>query len=216
MTWATAVVVVAAFLVSPLLAGWTIGLTTDPPTPRAPWWRPRPVSVQRLVAVAAVAAVLAACATGDDPLLAWWLFATGGTVLCVVDAEHYLLPARLVHPLSVAVLAVLAVTAAVAGEPDRLVRAVLAGALVGAGWFAVAFLAPSAMGLGDVRVAALTAGLLGWAGWSTVLAGQLAAFGFAAVTAVVLTATHPRGRGRSMQVPIGPALILGAILATWL
>ena len=72
------------------------------------------------------------------------------------------------------------------GEPDRLLRAVLAAAVVGAGWFAVAFLAPSAMGLGDVRVAALAAGLLGWTSWSAVLAGQLAAFGLAVVTAGIL------------------------------
>ena len=52
--------VVAAVLVSPLLAAWTVGLTTDPDTARAPWWRPRPVSAPRLVTVAAVAAVLAA------------------------------------------------------------------------------------------------------------------------------------------------------------
>ena len=57
---------------------------------------------------------------------AWWLFAAGGAVLCVVDAEHHLLPARFVYPLAAAVLVVLAVTAAVTGEPDRLLRAVLA------------------------------------------------------------------------------------------
>ena len=78
-----------------------------------------------------------------------------------------------------------------AGEPDRLLRAVLAAAVVGGGWFAVAFLAPPAVGLGDVRVAALAAGLLGWTSWPAVLAGQLAAFGLAAVTAGIIAATSP-------------------------
>ena len=169
-----------------------------------------------MVTVAAVAVVLAAGAAGGDPIFAWWLFATGGAVLCVTDAQHHLLPARLVYPLAATVLAVLAVTAAVTGEPERLLRALLAAAAVGAGWFAVAFLAPSALGLGDVRVAALAAGLLGWTSWSAVLAGQLAAFALAVVTAGILAITDRRVRYRAMQVPMGPALIIGAILVTWL
>src|SRR6478735_8751347 len=217
MSWAAVLVsVIAAVLVSPLLAGWTVGLTTDPAVASAPWWRPRLASTPRLVTVAGVAACLAAGAASGEPLVAWWVFAVGGAVLCVVDAEHHLLPARLVYPLAGAVLAVLAVTAAVSGEPDRLLRSILAGALVGAGWFAVAFLAPSALGLGDVRVAALAAGLLGWTSWTAVLAGQLAAFGLAVVTAGILAATRPRERRRATQVPMGPALIVGAILVTWL
>jgi leader peptidase (prepilin peptidase)/N-methyltransferase len=215
MTWVVLPVsVVTAVLVSPLLAGWTVGLTTNPATAPAPWWRPRPVSLPRLATVAGVAAALVAGAAGD-PLVAWWLFATGGAVLCIVDAEHHLLPARLAYPLAAAILVALAVTAALTGDTDRFLRAVIAAAVVGAGWFAIAFLAPSAMGLGDVRVAALAAGLLGWTSWPAVLAGQFAAFALAVVTAGILAITRPRERGRGMQVPMGPALILGAILATW-
>ena len=121
MTWATGLVsVLAAITVSPLLAAWTVGLTTDPATlerrggihggclPTAwsssrPWprsWPPAPPAV--------------------TPAPAWWLFATGGAVLCVVDAQHHLLPARMVYPLAAAVLAVLVLAAVLAGEPDRL------------------------------------------------------------------------------------------------
>ena len=208
--------VVAALLLSPLLAAWTVGLTTDPLTDAVPWWRPRPVSARRLATVAGVAAALAAGAAPGNPPLAWWVFAAGGAVLCVVDAEHHLLPRRIVHPLAAAVLTVLAVTAVVTGEPDRLARAVIAAAAVGAAWLAIAFLAPAAMGPGDVRVAALTAGLLGWTSWPAVLAGQLAAFGLAVVTAGILAATHPLVTARAMQVPMGPALIASAALVTWL
>ncbi|MGS0685101.1 prepilin peptidase [Nakamurella sp. GG22] len=208
--------VVAAILVSPLLAAWTVGLTIDPDLARGPWWRPRSVSAARLATVALVVAVLAAAAAGGDPILAWWLFATGGAVCCVTDAQQHLLPARLVYPLAVAVLAMLTLTAAVTGQPDHLVRALLAAAAVGAGWFAVAFLAPSALGLGDVRVAALAAGLLGWTSWSGVLTGQLAAFGLAVVTAGILAIADRRVPYRAMQIPMGPALIIGAILVTWL
>ena len=120
MLWvAASVSMIAAILLSPLLAGWTVGLTTDPGTALGPWWRPRSVSAPRLVTVAGVAAVLAGGAAGGEPFAAWWLFAAAGAVLCVIDAEHHLLPARLVYPLAGALLAVLAVTAAMTGEPDR-------------------------------------------------------------------------------------------------
>ena len=218
MTWATGIVSgLAAVAVSPLLATWTVGLTADRDAD-VPWWHPRRVSAHRLVVVAAVATVLAGSAAGGTPSAAWWLFAAGGTVLCVVDAQHHLLPARIVYPLAAAifaVLAVLALTAVTAGEPDRLLRAVLAAAVVGGAWFTVAFLAPPAVGFGDVRVAALAAGLLGWTSWPAVLAGQLAAFGLAAVTAGIIAATGPAA-GRAAQVPMGPALIVGALAAAWL
>ena len=215
MTWVTGIVsVLTAVTVSPLLAAWTVGLSTDTESD-VPWWYPGRISAQRFVVVAAVASVLAACAARGTPLPAWWLFAAGGTVLCVVDAQHHLLPARIVYPLAAAISVAIVLAAVMAGEPDRLLRAVLAAVLLGGGWFTVAFIAPPAVGLGDVQVAALAAGLLGWTGWSSVLAGQLAAFGLAAVTAVVVAATGQRS-GRAAQVPMGPALIVGALAAAWL
>ena len=206
---------VGAVLVSPLLASWTIGLNPDRATSSARWWQPRPVGIQRLILVAAVAAILTAGAAGGVPLTAWWPFAAAGGVLCVIDVQHHLLPGRLVYPLAAVIVVALGVSAAVTSEPERLLRAILAATVVGAVWLAVAFTAPSAMGLGDVRVAALTAGLLGWTSWSAVLTGQLAALFLAAVTAGILSVTAPR-LGRAGQVPMGPALIAGAIVATWL
>jgi leader peptidase (prepilin peptidase)/N-methyltransferase len=205
---------ITALAVSPVLAAWTKGLVSERTALNKSWWHPRRVSKQRLITVACVTAVLAALAAEGTPLPAWWLFAVGGAVLCVIDVEHHLLPARLVYPLAAATAVSLAISAALTGEPDRFIRAVLAAAAVGGGWFLIAFAAPSAMGLGDVRVAALAAGLLGWIGWSAVLAGQLAALGLAVATAGIMTII---ARGRSihaMQVPMGPALIAGGLLVT--
>ena len=207
---------VAAILVSPLLASWTIGLTTDRAASSMPWWQPRPVGARRLILVAAVAAILTAGAAGGDPLVAWWLFAAAGAVLCVVDVEHHLLPARLVYPLAAAVFA----CSRCFGGRWRASRNGCSARFSPPPWSApCGSPSPSPhqprMGLGDVRVAALAAGLLGWTSWSAVLAGQLAAFGLAVVTAAILAITSPRA-GRAMQVPMGPALIAGAILATWL
>lgn len=205
---------VAAVAISPLLAAWTVGLTA--PRGSSPrWWQPRLVAPRRLLAVAVIAALLAVAAAVGAPPPAWWLFAAGGTVLVIVDLEHHLLPARIVYPLATAVAAALGATAIATGKPESLLRAVIAAAVVGAGWFTVAFVSPTAMGLGDVRVASLTAGLLGWMGWTAVLAGQILALGIATLTAGVIAVTTSK-RGRALQVPMGPALVLGALIAGWL
>ena len=53
MTWATGIVsVLTAVTVSPLLAAWTVGLSTDTESD-VPWWHPGRISAQRFVVVAA-------------------------------------------------------------------------------------------------------------------------------------------------------------------
>ena len=214
MDWtATAVTAVAgglaALAVSPVLAGWTGTLTAGTTTR---WWVPGPVSPARWVTTAAPAAVLGAAAAVLAPPPAWWLLGTGGAVLAVVDWRTHKLPARFFYPLAAVVVVVLVGTAAVTGQWAALGRAVIAAGLVGALWFAVAFVSPAAVGMGDIRVAALTAGLLGWLGWPAVLLGQLAAFILGAVTALVIVATG-RDQLTGLRVPMGPALIAGAFLA---
>jgi len=210
-TWPTALgCVAAAVLVSPLLAGWTAAFPAVAGRD-VRWWHRRRVSNQRLLTVVVIAGVLAAFAAGADPVLAWWIFAVGGAVLAVIDTEHHLLPARIVYPLAAILLVVLALSAVVTGEPGRLVRAMLATAVVGVVWFLIAFTAPAALGLGDVRLAALTAGMLGWIGWSAVLAGQVATIGLALATAGVIAVSRT-GLTRNTQVPMGPAFVLGTLL----
>jgi leader peptidase (prepilin peptidase)/N-methyltransferase len=204
----------AAVLVSPLLAAWT-ATGPAPGTHGVPWWRPRRVSPRRLLTVAATAAVLATLAARAVPVPAWWIFAAGGAVLAVIDAEHHLLQARIVYPLGATLFVALVLSAFVTGELDRLIRAVLAVAAVGAVWFVIAFLSPGSMGLGDVRMAALTAGMLGWIGWSAVLTGQLVTIGLALATAGVIALTGS-GSTRAAQVPLGPAFVLGTLLAATL
>jgi len=210
-TWPTTLgCVAAAILASPVLAGWTAAFPGVAGRDMS-WWHWRPVSTARLLTVAAVAAGLAALAAGAAPVPAWWIFAAGGATLAVIDTEHHLLPARIVHPLTAILLGVLALSASVTGEPGRLVRAVLAATLVGVVWFLIAFTAPTALGLGDVRMAALTAGMLGWTGWSAVLAGQVATIGLALTTAGVI-AVSGTGLTRTTQVPMGSAFVFGALL----
>src|SRR6266542_3643005 len=67
------------------------------------------------------------------------------------------------------------------------------------------------MGLGDVKFALVLGLALGWLGWSAVVAGFVGAFllgGLAALGAMLILRV-----GRKTQLPFGPWLALGALLA---
>jgi leader peptidase (prepilin peptidase)/N-methyltransferase len=207
-----AIAAAAALAATPLLASCTVNLAADQ---RHQWWRPRRVSVARWATVVAVAVVFAALGARGVPAAAWWLLAVTGAVLAIVDSETHRLPRRLVGPLAAAELLVLAVTALVADEPQRLVRALLAAAAVAGGYLLLAVAAPSLMGLGDVYLAGITAGLLGWASWTHVLTGQVLIWLLGPIALAAAALTRPTERGWKMQVPMGPALITGALVACW-
>lgn len=211
--WAVLIALVSVAAASPLLAGWSAALA-DGTVQR--WWLPRRTSGGRLAAVAAVAVVLTAGSVAARPYPAWVVLAGVGAVLIVVDAQVHLLPGRLVYPSAAVMTVVLSAAALCSGAADQLLRAVLAAAAVGVFWLIVVFLAPSAIGLGDVRVLALSAGLLGWASWTAVLYGQCLTFIVAGVVALGLAVLKPRQRGRRMPVPMGPAIIIAAVIASWL
>jgi leader peptidase (prepilin peptidase)/N-methyltransferase len=203
----------AAALASPLLAGWSAALAGGQ---IAGWWMPRRVSWPRWAIVAVVAAGLAALAVHGTPRPAWLLIAAGGSVLGIVDMQTHRLPTPLVTGLGIAVAATLTVTAIVRHDPVRLGHSMLAATVVTACWFALALAAPSSLGVGDVWIAGLTAGLLGWSGWMHVLYGQAAAWLLALPLAGVIALARPATRGRRMPIPLGPAIIAGAIAACWL
>jgi len=158
---------------------------------------------------------LTAGSVAARPYPAWVILAAVGAVLIVVDVRVHLLPGRLVYPAAAVITVVLAGIALFDGTGQELLRAVIAAAAVGVFWLIVVFLAPAAMGLGDVRVLALAAGLLGWTSWSAVLYGQCLTFLLAALIAVGLAVFTPQRRGRRMPVPMGPAIIVATVIASW-
>jgi len=210
---ATGVIAAAgAVAASPLLAAWTAALVRD----ERDRWRLRRVSFLRWLVVAAVAAMFAVAGSPGAPSLAWWLLAVTGAVLAIVDSETYRLPARLVGPLAAVEALTLTVLAVVYDEPQRLLRALLAAAAVAGLYFLIALLSPPTMGMGDVYVAGITAGLLGWASWSHVLIGQIIMWLLGPVVLIAVAVARPRSRGMKMHVPMGPALVAGALVACWL
>lgn len=201
----------AALAVSPILArlvDYSGHDISSPPT------QPRNSRHTTLV-VAGSSLALALLASAGHPVAAWWLLATGGAALSIIDLRHHLLPRRIVYPLGAVIAATLIAAAIAVGHYDHLLRAAAAGAVVGGAWLLVKILAPSSVGLGDVRLAALTATLAGWTSWTTVLGGQLSAM-LLGIATVILSPLLTRTRWtRTVAVPMGPALITGALIACW-
>lgn len=131
--------------------------------------------------------------------------------LAVIDLRAKLLPNRITYPALPLVAALLLVASAAEHDLGRMARALEAGGLAGLGFLALVLISPGGLGLGDVKFALVLGLGLGWLGWSAVAAGFVGAFllgGVAALVAVVVLRL-----GRTAQLPFGPWLAAGALLA---
>jgi leader peptidase (prepilin peptidase)/N-methyltransferase len=133
-------------------------------------------------------------------------------VLTVIDLEFKLLPNRVVYPAFVAGWLGLVVAALTDEEPGRLVDAAIGAAIFGGFFFVVAFIVPHGMGGGDVKLAFVLGTFLGYLGApGLVLVGMFLSFLVGGVIGVaVMLAT---GGSRKMQVPFGPFLAVGSVVA---
>ena len=156
---------------------------------------------------AGVVAALLALAFGPVPLLVVLLLAVPlAARLAETDLRTLRLPDRLVGGL--AVLLGLPLTV---GHWPAVPRALAAVAILGLGHLAIALLPGRGLGLGDVKLAAVLAYLLGFAGWPAVLAGAVVPHLITGPIALFLLLTGRAG-GRT-AVPLGPALLAGAVIA---
>ena len=172
-----------------------------------------PIRREQLVVGLLAAAVLGTLATqfGGWALAAYAVVGLGLVVLSWIDLRAHWLP-REVTALTAAAAAPLFVVAALVGhEPHRLLGA-LVGALVALVIMLVIHLVGrGGLGDGDVRLAPLLGMALGWLNLALVPVGLLFGFFAGAVTGLVLIAI---GRaGRRTQVPFGPFLALGTMVA---
>lgn len=121
--------------------------------------------------------------------------------LSVIDAQHRIVPNRIVLP---AAGVVLVTRTLLDPSPEWLL-----GALGAAGFLFLAVLAyPKGLGMGDVKLALLLGAMLGGTVPIALFVGLLAAL----VPAVVLFARHGSA-ARKMAVPLVPFLALGAVVA---
>jgi leader peptidase (prepilin peptidase)/N-methyltransferase len=121
------------------------------------------------------------------------------------------LPDRLTGPAFVGTLALLAVAALTAHQPDRLARAAIGAAALACFYLALCLLRPGQMGLGDAKIAASIGLVLGWTSWQALITGTFAGFALAAVYGGVQMAR--RLATRTSQLPLGPFILLGTLAA---
>ena len=213
-----------ALVVGCSLLGLVVGWYLDPVITRVPLKQPvfgppaddePPVSMTRRVIVTVLTGALfgATAARFDDSwLLPAYLVFTGGLVaLAVIDLETYLLPNRIVYPLTFATLALLAAGTLLEGDFDDYLRGLLAAAIFFVFFFIVNFVAPRAMGFGDVRLSFSLGLSLGVLGWGEAVLGFFLGFFYGAVIGIILIIA--RRRKAKAAIPFGPFLVAGTLTA---
>lgn len=132
-------------------------------------------------------------------------------VLTAIDLEHKLLPNKIVFPAFIVGWLALGATAAIEGDLSPLVGAAVGAAVFGGFLFTIAFIAPAGMGFGDVKLAFVLGTFLGFAGGiGHALTGMFLSFMLGGVLGIALLL---RGRNRKTEVPFGPFLAGGTVLA---
>lgn len=147
-------------------------------------------------------------------LAAYLAAGVAGVLLAAIDLACLRLPDLIVGATSGTVLLLLGSAAAVSGTAaaaQDLLRALAAGLLLSGGYLVLALVPGASMGLGDVKLCALLGLLLGWLSWGAVLLGAALPHLINGPVALALLLT---GRaGRRTALPLGPALLAGALLA---
>jgi leader peptidase (prepilin peptidase)/N-methyltransferase len=147
-------------------------------------------------------------------LPAWLWWALVALLLAVVDLRERVLPNRVLLPGTAVAALLLTAAAAADGTWAALVRALAAAAVSFAVLLAMAVAAPAGLGMGDAKLAGFLGLYLGWLGWPPVLSGLLLGFVLQALIGLALLAA--RRAGRRTELPFGPALLAGALVAALL
>ncbi|MFJ1864381.1 prepilin peptidase [Streptomyces sp. NPDC088097] len=173
---------------------------------------PIPARYPLIEALTAILFVAEALRFGRSEVLpAELVFTAGLLALAACDAEHFLLPRRLIYPTLGLTAVCLLAAAAVTGQWHRFGVTAACGAGAFAVFFTLHWVRPAWLGFGDVRLAGLLGTGLGWLGpWHLVfalLAGSVAGL-------LVGIALMAAGRAtRSTRLPFGVFLAAGAVTA---
>ena len=147
----------------------------------------------------------------DAVLPAYLYLAAIGVALWMIDLDVKRLPNAIVLPSYVVAASLLTVAAAATGEWEQLLRAGLGMLALYGFYFLLALIYPAGMGFGDVKLAGVLGLYLGWLGWPEVVAGGFLGFLFGGVVGGALMLV--RRAGRKSQIPFGPFMLAGALVA---
>jgi leader peptidase (prepilin peptidase)/N-methyltransferase len=157
--------------------------------------------------------VVMAVRFGPSPVLpAFCFLGAVGVALAFIDASYQRLPDALTllsYPVALVLLG-----AAALGVPDGGRRFVVALIGLAAAWLLFliqALIYPAGIGWGDVKLSGVLGLYLGWLGVTALVAGLFLGYVLAAVVGLVLLAT--RRATRRSQIPFGPFLLAGTLIA---
>jgi len=163
---------------------------------RIPWVYP---AIELVTALLVAGCVLAFGVTAEAAVAAF--FCAVLVAVSAIDAEHRIIPNRIVLPAAVVVLVA---NTALTLSPEWALAAVGASGFL----LAAALAYPAGMGMGDVKLALLMGAALGKTVSVALMVGMLAAM----VPGVVILAKHGKA-GRKMGLPFGPFLAIGSVVA---
>ena len=149
-----------------------------------------------------------------EALPAYLYFAAIAVALAMIDIDHKRLPDKIVLPSYPVVAVLLTSASAVNGDWGALGRAAIGGAALLAFYFIAWFVYPSGMGFGDVKLSGVVGAMLAYLSWGTLGVGAFAGFALGALGGIALIVAG-RG-GRKSQIPFGPYMLAGALLAIFL
>ncbi|MET0421239.1 MAG: A24 family peptidase, partial [Acidimicrobiia bacterium] len=155
----------AALVVGCSVLGLVVGWFLDPVITRVPRKvpvfgppaddEPPPATLRQVFVTLVTGALFGAMAARfeDSWALPAYLVLTAALVaLSVIDLEHFLLPNRIVYPLTGAVLALLGIAALADDNAESLTRGLLGGLVAFACFFVLHMVSPRSMGFGDVKL----------------------------------------------------------------
>jgi leader peptidase (prepilin peptidase) / N-methyltransferase len=162
--------------------------------------------------VLAAMLVIMAARFGPVPALpAYCFFAVVGTPLAFIDTQHKRLPDALTLPAYPIALALLGLATLTAPGPSPFEIGLIGMATAGFLFLLQALIYPKGVGWGDVKLSGLIGLYLGWLGLRTLVSGLFLGYVLAALVGLILLAT--RRATRRSQVPFGPFMLAGALIA---
>lgn len=144
-------------------------------------------------------------------LPAFLVVGVAGVVLALVDLRCQRLPNAIVGPAMAGALLLLGRAAVALGAGGAYVRALLGALVLFSGYLVLHLISPGSMGRGDVNLAGVIGLCLGWLGWGVLLVGFCAAS--LAALPVSLYLMLFRSREARPQIPYGPYMLIGALVA---